>query len=62
VRNPDDDPEAVAELLRGEIDGQDIDGFRYSVASAATGSVVAATGIDQEERPGNRASSGFHRT
>src|SRR5579863_4205945 len=31
VRNPDDDPEAVAELLRGEIDGQDIDGFRYSV-------------------------------
>lgn len=31
VRNPDDDPEAVAELLRGEIDGQDIDGFRYFV-------------------------------
>jgi predicted nucleotidyltransferase component of viral defense system len=31
VRNPDDDPEAVAELLRGEIDGQDIDGFRYLV-------------------------------
>ncbi len=31
VRNPDDEPEAVAELLRGEIDGQDIDGFRYFV-------------------------------
>jgi len=31
VRNPDDDPEAVAGLLRDEIDGQDIDGFRYFV-------------------------------
>jgi predicted nucleotidyltransferase component of viral defense system len=31
VRNPDDEPEAVAELLRGEIGGQDIDGFRYFV-------------------------------
>ena len=31
VRNPDDEPEAVAELLRGEINGQDIDGFRYFV-------------------------------
>ena len=31
MRNPDDDPEAVAELLRGEIDGHDIDGFRYFV-------------------------------
>jgi uncharacterized protein len=31
VRDPDDDPEAVAELLRGEIDGQDIDGFRYRI-------------------------------
>lgn len=31
VRNPADNPETVAELLRGEIDGQDIDGFRYSV-------------------------------
>jgi predicted nucleotidyltransferase component of viral defense system len=26
VRNPEDDPEAVAELLRNEIDGQDIAG------------------------------------
>jgi predicted nucleotidyltransferase component of viral defense system len=31
IRNPADDPETVAELLRGEINGQDIDGFRYSV-------------------------------
>lgn len=31
VRNPDDDPETVAELLRGEIDRQGIDGFRYLV-------------------------------
>ena len=31
MRNPDDEPEAVAELLRGEIDGQDIDGFRYRI-------------------------------
>jgi predicted nucleotidyltransferase component of viral defense system len=31
IRDPADDPETVAELLRGEIDGQDIEGFRYSV-------------------------------
>ena len=31
VRNPAGNPETVAELLPGEIDGQDIDGFRYSV-------------------------------
>lgn len=31
VRNPDDDPEAVAGLLRDEIDGQDIDGFTYFI-------------------------------
>ena len=31
MRNPGDELEAVAELLRGEIDGQDIDGFRYFV-------------------------------
>ena len=31
VRNLDDEPEAVTELLRREIDGRDIDGFRYSV-------------------------------
>jgi predicted nucleotidyltransferase component of viral defense system len=31
IRNPADDPETVAELLRGEINGQDIDGFRYFV-------------------------------
>jgi Nucleotidyl transferase AbiEii toxin, Type IV TA system len=31
VRNPADNPEMAAELLRGGIDGQDIDGFRYSV-------------------------------
>jgi predicted nucleotidyltransferase component of viral defense system len=31
VRTPEDDPEAVAELLCDEIDGQDIDGFRYFV-------------------------------
>ncbi len=31
MRNPDGDPEAAAELLHGEIDGQDIDGFRYFV-------------------------------
>ena len=31
VRNLDDEPEAVTALLRREIDGQDIDGFRYSV-------------------------------
>jgi hypothetical protein len=31
VRNLDDEPEAVTELLRREIDGQDIDGFRYAV-------------------------------
>lgn len=31
VRNPDDDPEAIAGLLRDEIDGQDIDGFTYFV-------------------------------
>ena len=28
---PDDNPEAVAGLLRDEIDGQDIDGFKYFV-------------------------------
>jgi predicted nucleotidyltransferase component of viral defense system len=31
VRDPADDPGTVAELLRNEIDGQDIDGFRYLV-------------------------------
>lgn len=31
VRDPADDPETVADLLRGEIDGVDIDGFRYFV-------------------------------
>ena len=31
VRDPDDDPATVAELLRDEIDGQDIDGFRDRV-------------------------------
>jgi predicted nucleotidyltransferase component of viral defense system len=31
IRDPADDPESVAELLRGEIEGQDIEGFRYSV-------------------------------
>jgi predicted nucleotidyltransferase component of viral defense system len=31
IRDPADDPETVAELLRSEIDGQDIDGFRYFV-------------------------------
>lgn len=31
VRNPTDDPTAVSDLLRGEIDGIEIDGFRYSV-------------------------------
>jgi predicted nucleotidyltransferase component of viral defense system len=31
VRDPADDPETVAELLRSEINGQDIDGFRYLV-------------------------------
>jgi uncharacterized protein len=31
VRNPADDPETVAKLLRGEINGQEIDGFRYSI-------------------------------
>jgi predicted nucleotidyltransferase component of viral defense system len=31
VRNPADDPRTVAELLRIEIDGQDVDGFRYFV-------------------------------
>ena len=31
VRDPDDDPEDVAELLRGEIEGLEIDGFRYRV-------------------------------
>lgn len=31
VRNPADDPNAVAELLRGEIDGELLDGFGYRV-------------------------------
>ena len=31
VRTPADSPETVAELLRSEIDGRDIDGFRYFV-------------------------------
>lgn len=31
VRDPADDPETVAELLRAEIDGQEIDSFRYLV-------------------------------
>ncbi|WP_166347335.1 nucleotidyl transferase AbiEii/AbiGii toxin family protein [Phytoactinopolyspora limicola] len=31
VRDPDDDPNAVAELLRAEIDGQQINGFTYHV-------------------------------
>lgn len=31
VRQPSDDPGAVADLLRGEIDGQHIEGFRYVV-------------------------------
>jgi predicted nucleotidyltransferase component of viral defense system len=31
VRDPADDPAAVSDLLRGEIDGLEIDGFRYSV-------------------------------
>lgn len=31
VRDPADEPAAVSDLLRGEIDGLDIDGFRYTV-------------------------------
>jgi len=32
VRDPDDDPAAVAALLRGEIDGLTVDGFTYRIA------------------------------
>ena len=31
VRDPADDPAAVSDLLRGEIDGLEIDGFHYRV-------------------------------
>lgn len=31
VRDPGDDPTAVSDLLRGEIDGLEIDGFHYTV-------------------------------
>lgn len=31
VRYPDEDPSAIADLLRGQIDGHQIDGFRYAV-------------------------------
>ena len=31
VRDPADDPAVVSDLLRGEIDGLEIDGFRYRV-------------------------------
>lgn len=33
VRNPDDDPTTVGAMLREEIDGREIDGFRYSVVN-----------------------------
>jgi uncharacterized protein len=31
IRDPADDPQTVSELLRDEIDGQNLDGFRYLI-------------------------------
>jgi Nucleotidyl transferase AbiEii toxin, Type IV TA system len=50
VRNLDDEPEAVTELLRREIDGQDIDGFRYSVEDHRRRAHTPPTGAERSHR------------